>query len=98
MKSEVEELLSTARRLTKARGMKTQLAKAVDAPLPRVSDWLAGNYLPSGERALKLRDWVRQQEAQQQQQSPGSVTPPPGPKTQSKASNEKKPQSGWKKR
>jgi transcriptional regulator with XRE-family HTH domain len=92
MKSELQELLVAARRLTKSRGMKTRLAKALCVPLPRVSDWLAGNYLPSGQRALALREWVQQQEAQQKQ-NPGSVSAPPGPKTQSKASNEKKPKS-----
>ena len=39
--------------------MKTKLAKALHVPLPRVSDWLAGNYLPSGRHALFLREWVR---------------------------------------
>jgi hypothetical protein len=72
--------------------MKTRLAKDLDVPLPRVSDWLAGNYLPSGKRALQLREWVLEQEALQTH-NPGSVSSPPGPKTQSKASNEKKPKS-----
>lgn len=92
MKSELEELLSVARRLTKLRGMKTKLAKALHVPLPRVSDWLAGNYLPSGQRALELREWVRAQEGQQKK-SPESASTLSGRKTQSKASNEKKPRS-----
>jgi hypothetical protein len=97
MKSELQELLMAARRLTESRGMKSKLAKALIVPLPRVSDWLAGKYLPSGGRALKLREWVRDQQERQQKQSAGSVLPPPAPKTQSKASNEKKPKSGRKK-
>ena len=93
MKSELQELLGAARRLTKSRGMKTRLAKDLAVPLPRVSDWLAGNYLPSGKRALQLREWVHHAQEVQQNQSPGSATTPPGRKTQSKASNEKKPKS-----
>ena len=93
MKSELQELLGAARRLTKSRGMKTRLAKDLGVPLPRVSDWLAGNYLPSGKRALQLREWVHHAQEVQQNQSPGSATTPPGRKTQSKASNEKKPKS-----
>ena len=92
MKSELQELLVAARRLTRPRGMKSKLAQKLEVPLPRVSDWLAGKYLPSGERALKLRDWVREQEGQQEQ-SPASVPPPAGPKTQSKASHENIPRS-----
>jgi hypothetical protein len=76
--------------------MKSRLAEALHVPLPRISDWLAGNYLPSGERALKLAQWVSQQQAKQTT-SPGGAQTPPRPKTQSKASNEKKPQSGRKK-
>ena len=92
MKSELEELVEIARRLTKPRGMKTKLAQALRVPLPRVSDWLAGNYLPSGQRALELREWVRAQEGQQKQ-SPDSASTPSGQKTQSQESNEKKPRS-----
>lgn len=97
MKSELEELLCTARRLTKPRGMKTKLAKALRVPLPRVSDWLAGNYMPSGRRALELREWVRAQEGQQKQ-GPESAITLARPKTQPKASNEKKPKSSPPKR
>ena len=95
MKSEIEELLSSARRLTKTRGMKTKLAKAVHAPLPRVSDWLAGHYLPSGERALRLKEWVAGQLKAQQQQSPDSALTPAGltqkKKHHAKQSSESKP-------
>ena len=92
MKCELSELLGTVRRLTEPRGMKSKLAKDLDVPLPRVSDWLAGNYMPSGDRALRLREWVCAQETQQNK-SPGSVSPPPGPKTQSGRSNENESKS-----
>ena len=98
MKSELQELLVATRDLTKSRGMKTKLAKTLAVPLPRVSEWLAGNYLPSGENALKLRDWARNQQERQQNKSSDSVSAPPEPKTQPKESNEKKPRSSPQKR
>jgi transcriptional regulator with XRE-family HTH domain len=85
----MRELLEKVRRLTAPRGMKAALARALPEPLPRISEWLAGKYEPSGETTLRLLNWVEQQESHQQQ-SPGSVPPPSGPKAQSQESNEKK--------
>jgi transcriptional regulator with XRE-family HTH domain len=85
MQSELQELLDTARRLTKPRGMKARLAKDLDVPMPRISDWMAGKYLPSGERALRLREWVGAHEAEQQK-SPGGASNTTRAKTQVKPS------------
>jgi plasmid maintenance system antidote protein VapI len=54
----LRQLLGEVRRLTKATGMKTQLAKALGVPQARVSEWLAGKYEPSGDTALRLFNWV----------------------------------------
>ena len=96
MKSELQELLGAARRLTKSRGMKTRLAKDLGVPLPRVSDWLAGNYLPSGKRALQLREWVHHAQ-EVQQNAPGSAcNTAKGKATRRKAVYEKKATSSHK--
>jgi transcriptional regulator with XRE-family HTH domain len=58
VKSELKQLLADVRRLTKAKGAKAQLAKKLDVPQSRLSEWLAGKYEPSGEIALRLRNWV----------------------------------------
>jgi len=81
------------RNATAVRGNKAALARFTNVSMSRISDWLAGRKEPSGENTLKLLHWVAQQEAKQQQ-SPGSATTPPGPKTQSGKSNEKKTKSG----
>ena len=96
VKSQLENLLAALNRLTEKSGKKTELADFLDAPLASVSRWLSGKRDPGGETTLQLLRWVEQQE-RQQKQGAGSVLPPPAPKTQSKASNEKKPQSGRKK-
>jgi len=54
----MEQLLSEVRRLSEAAGMKAALAKYLDVPQARVSEWLAGKYKPSGEITLKLMQWV----------------------------------------
>lgn len=94
--SGMQDLMQTLRdrlkNATAARGAKGELAKSLGVPLSSISDWLAGRKDPSGKTALRLLQWVEQQEAQQEIK-PGSATTLPDPKTQSKASNEKKPQS-----
>lgn len=97
MQSKLLALLDRVKRLTLCRGMKAALASAINVQQPRISEWLAGKYEPSGETTLKLLHWVEQQEAKQQQ-SPGSVQPPPGPKTQLGNLNEKKTKSSPRKR
>jgi transcriptional regulator with XRE-family HTH domain len=92
-----DQMLKLRARLIKAtvrRGQKAALAKWLKVPMSSISPWFAGRKQPSGETTLRLVQWVDQWEAQQKQ-SPGGVSPPPEPKTQSKAaSNEKKPKSG----
>ena len=92
MKSPLAQLLQRLNRATEAKGRKAELAEYLKTPRPCVSDWLSGKREPSGETTLRLLQWVEQQE-RQQNQSPGSATTPPGRKTQSKVSNEKRPKS-----
>ena len=96
MQSEIKRLRDRLNRATATKGMKTQLAAELGVPLPCVSDWLSGKREPAGDTTLRLLHWVEQWE-RQQNKGPGSATTRPEPKTQSKASNEKKPQSGRKK-
>jgi transcriptional regulator with XRE-family HTH domain len=41
---------------------KGDLARSLKVPLPRVSEWLSGRVMPSGETALRLLRWVEQRE------------------------------------
>jgi hypothetical protein len=94
-----DQMLKLRARLIKAtvrRGQKAALAKWLKVPMSSISPWLAGRKQPSGETALRLLQWVEQQE-RQPNKGPGSAQTRPEPRTQSKASNEKKPQSGRKK-
>lgn len=54
----MEQLLAEVRRLTELAGMKAALAKYLEVPQARVSEWLAGKYKPSGKITLKLALWV----------------------------------------
>jgi hypothetical protein len=96
VKSQLEILLAKFDRLIKQPGKKTELADFLGAPLASVSRWLSGKREPGRNIALEMLRWVELQE-RQQKRSPGGVSPPPGRKTQSQESNEKKPQSGRKK-
>ena len=60
MKTALERLLDDARRLTKQRGMKAKLAKALKMPhaQARLSGWLKGQHAPAGEAAFRLRELV----------------------------------------
>ena len=60
----MKQLLEDVRRLAKPAGMKAQLAKYLEVPQARVSEWLGDKYEPSGEITLKLLQWVEQQERQ----------------------------------
>jgi transcriptional regulator with XRE-family HTH domain len=93
VKSPLANLLKRLNRATAARGKKAELAAFLKVPRPCVTDWLSGKREPGGETTLRLLYWVGEQEAQQEIR-PGSATTLPEPKTQSKASNEKKPKSG----
>jgi transcriptional regulator with XRE-family HTH domain len=93
MTSPLVNLLERVRKATASEGMKSELAKLLGVPPSALSHWLSGRRQPGGETALKLLQWVEQQEAHQNK-SPGSVQPPPGPKTQLGNSNEKKTESG----
>lgn len=57
----LQKVLANVRLLVSARGMKAKLAADLDVPQPRVSEWLAGKYKPSGETALRLAHWVELQ-------------------------------------
>ena len=41
---------------------KGDLARKLCVPLPRLSEWLSGRVMPSGETTLRLLHWVEQQE------------------------------------
>jgi len=71
MKSPMKILLGRLALVTEARGKKAALAKFLKVDPPRVSDWLRGNYEPSGEVTLRLLEWVAAEEAQQK--TPGGA-------------------------
>jgi transcriptional regulator with XRE-family HTH domain len=92
MQDQMQRLRYRLTKATAARGQKAALAKCLGVSLSSLWTWLSGKREPGGETTLRLLQWVEQQE-RQQNKSPGSATTPPEPKTQSKASNEKKPKS-----
>ena len=96
VQSPLTQLLERLNQATAAKGAKAKLAEYLKAPRPCVSDWLSGKREPSGETTLRLLQWVEREE-RQQTKGPGSAITRPEPRTQSKASNEKKPPSGRKK-
>lgn len=71
---------------------KGDLARSLKVPLPRVSEWLSGRVMPSGETALRLLEWVKKRE-EPLQETPGSATNAAKGKTQVR-SYEKKAKSG----
>jgi transcriptional regulator with XRE-family HTH domain len=92
MQDEMQTFRARLTKATAARNQKAALAKWLGVSMSSVSNWLAGRKEPSGETTLRLLHWVEQQE-RQQNKSPSSAETLPEPKTQSKVSNEKKPQS-----
>ena len=92
MKSPLANLLKRLNRTTATKGMKAELASCLGVPRSCISDWLSGRREPGGETTLKLLNWVERQEAHQTTRPGGALTPP-GPKTRSQSSNEKKPRS-----
>jgi transcriptional regulator with XRE-family HTH domain len=74
---------------------KGDLARSLKVPLPRVSEWLSGRVMPSGETTLRLLHWVEQQE--QKPNALGSTTnTTKGTVTRRKLVYEKKPTSSHK--
>jgi transcriptional regulator with XRE-family HTH domain len=64
VKERLPELLERLKRATQERGKKTDLAKFLSVPLPRISSWLAGEFAPGGEITLQMLQWVEHQERQ----------------------------------
>lgn len=89
-------LMKRLQRLTEPSGMKGKLAKALGVHQPRVSEWLAGKYEPTGETTLRLLNWVIATEAKQE--SPGGAETPPEPKTQPRKSKHENQSQARKKR
>jgi transcriptional regulator with XRE-family HTH domain len=67
MRSPLAQLIGRVRKITAQKGMKASLAKFLDVPAPRVSEWLREKnpVEPGGETTLRLLKWVEQQEPQQ---------------------------------
>ena len=63
---------------------KGDLARSLKVPLPRVSEWLSGRVMPSGETALRLLHWVEQRE--QKLNAPGGAINTTKGKTQLRSS------------
>jgi DNA-binding transcriptional regulator YiaG len=83
----LEQLLSEVRASVAVHGKKADLARFLDVPMPRVSEWLSGARSPGGEATLGLREWVRLQA--EQTKNPERDATRPGRKTrQRKPKNE----------
>lgn len=64
VKARLPTLIKRLNEATTERGTKTALAKFMDVPLSKVSQWLSGAHEPGGETTLQLLHWVEQQERQ----------------------------------
>jgi transcriptional regulator with XRE-family HTH domain len=64
VKAKLPALIKRLNEATKERGAKTQLAKFIGVPLPKISQWLSGEHEPGGETTLKLLYWVEQRDRQ----------------------------------
>ena len=58
-------LLADLHRFTSRKGAKSELAEFLGVSPSRVSEWLGGYWLPSGEISLALREWVLKERAKQ---------------------------------
>jgi hypothetical protein len=88
--------MQRVKRATVPLGKKTELSRLLKVPLSQVSGWLSGVRNPSGETTLQLLEWVAAEEAKQK--SPGTASTAPERQTRGKASREKKPTSGRRKK
>lgn len=77
----LKELLQRVRLATRLKGKKTDLAKFLGCPQPRVSEWLAETRFPGGEVALLMLEWVQAEEAKQQETLGGASNTTKGRKT-----------------
>lgn len=62
VKTKLPGLMDRLKKATEQRGKKAELARFLDVPLPKVSQWLSGLHEPGGETTLQLLNWVEQQE------------------------------------
>lgn len=76
----LDQLRAALRAQTAEKGAKGLLARDLNVPQARVSEWLSGKKEPAGETTLRLLNWVEQPE--RQQENPGRASTQPGPKTQ----------------
>lgn len=60
--NELKKFQERLRRATKQRGCKAALARDLQVPPARISEWLSGAVEPSGETTLRLLRWVEKQE------------------------------------
>ena len=74
---------------------KGDLARSLKVPLPRVSEWLSGRVMPSGETALRLLHWVEQREQKTNALS-SNINTAKGKVTRGQKSYETKPSSSRK--
>jgi len=67
VKSEIcslSDLIAELRKLTVPRGVKAALARELKVSRQAVDQWLSGASSPSGETAIRLLNWIRQQKRQ----------------------------------
>jgi transcriptional regulator with XRE-family HTH domain len=88
-----DALLARVSAATKRFGSKAKLARSLGVPAQQINDWLNGTYVPGGETALALLQWVEGAEAQQKK-TPERALPRPGRRPKKRNLNEKKPSSG----
>jgi hypothetical protein len=88
----LDVLLARANRVAAESAKRLALIEFLKAPRESVSRWLSGKREPGGEIALRILQWVEEEE--RQQTNPGRALTRPGPKTQLRKSSYEKPKPG----
>jgi hypothetical protein len=60
------DLIIRVIRATLPFGKKAELARFLQVPAPRITEWIAGKYEPGAEVTLSMLEWVQAEEGKQQ--------------------------------
>lgn len=88
-------LLQRVAKATRAFGSRAALARELGIEKQHLNSWLTGRFMPSGEQALRLLEWVTEEEVKQKQETPaGAINTRRGKQTRRKESRDENLKSG----
>lgn len=82
-------LIARVSRATGGPGAKSALARSLDVPRQRVSEWLRGDTSPNAAKTLELLAWVEAKEAEQKNAERAATRSARKTRTSKNKSNEK---------